>query len=84
MTWLADNDVETNIVMSVGSDARITFLVSPRYPDTVTLALGNSALEISFEPARVEELRDKADEALRKLRAAVAEHQATTPPELTD
>jgi hypothetical protein len=60
--------VETSIGLTVGRDAKIGFLVNTRHdPATVTLVIGRSLAEITFDPAMLETLRDKADEAVRRL-----------------
>jgi hypothetical protein len=73
MGWTSwSGAVETSIGMSVGPDVEINFLVNARDPDVITLVLGRSDTEIAFRPETVELLRDKADDALRQLRDAVA------------
>jgi hypothetical protein len=59
-------DVQTTIGLTVGRDADIKFVVSNRYPDDITLTIGETVAEIIFDPAMVEELRDKAAEAVRR------------------
>ncbi|ALG07899.1 hypothetical protein AOZ06_14115 [Kibdelosporangium phytohabitans] len=58
----------TTIGLTVGRDTDVKFLVSPLYADDITLVIGNSVAEITFGPEAVEALRDKADDALRRLR----------------
>src|SRR5882724_571226 len=53
-------DVQTTIGLTVGPDADIKFTVSHRYPDDITLTIGETVAEIIFDPAVVEQLRDKA------------------------
>lgn len=64
--------------MTVGREVVISFLVNPQNPASVTLVIGESstAAEISFDPVMVETLRDKADEAVRERREAVAKQKA--------
>lgn len=68
MSWTSSRDVDTSIGMTVGREVEISFMVNPRYPASITLVIGESttAAEISFNPAMVETLRDKADEAVRE------------------
>jgi hypothetical protein len=68
MSWASSRDVLTNIGMSVRRDTDVEFLVSKRYPDDITLVIGESVAEITFDPSTVETLRDKADDALRRSR----------------
>jgi hypothetical protein len=68
MSWASSHDVLTNIGMSVRRDTDVEFLVSKGYPDDITLVIGESVAEITFDPSTVETLRDKADDALRRSR----------------
>ncbi|MBP2331011.1 hypothetical protein JOF56_011396 [Kibdelosporangium banguiense] len=69
MSWTSSDDVRVNVALTVGPDTEVKFLVSERYPDDITLVVGDSVVEVIFEPSAVEALRDKADEALRCSRA---------------
>ena len=68
MTWLSCGGVEASIYLTVDRDAEIKFLVSPNDPDNITLAIGDPSVEISFDPATLETVRDKADQALSQFR----------------
>ncbi len=76
MSWTLNRDVDTSISLTVGRGVEIGFLVNPRYPNSIALVIGDSVVEISFDPSTVETLRDKADEAVRELREAVAKRKA--------
>jgi hypothetical protein len=66
--------------MAVGRDVAISFMANPRYSAGITLVIGESTTtaEILFDPATVETLRDKVDEAVRAWREAVAKQKAET------
>ncbi|MGH3871620.1 MAG: hypothetical protein ACRDSR_08925 [Pseudonocardiaceae bacterium] len=81
MSWTSSShDVQACIGLDVGGDVEIRFLVHPGYPDSATLVIGESTAEITFDLPMVETLRDKADDAVRQLREAVAERKAGTGP----
>lgn len=72
MSWTSSRDVHASIGLTVGRDVEIGFIVSP-ISDSITLVIGESTAEITFDPSMVETLRDKADEAARLFREAIAE-----------
>lgn len=76
MIWVP-NGIDANIGLSVGHDVEIEFQVGDHTPDDITLVLGDSVVEIRFDPAAVESLRDKADTALREFRDTAARRRAS-------
>jgi hypothetical protein len=67
--------VITTIGLLLDTDTEFGFTVSTRDPEDITLTIGDSLAEITFDPSAVETLRDKADEALRRWRELAAEDQ---------
>ncbi|MPZ81915.1 MAG: hypothetical protein GEV28_16580 [Actinophytocola sp.] len=77
MSWTSGSyDVDTTTSLTVGREVEIGFLLNPLCPNSITLVIGESIAEVSFDPSTVETLRDKADKALRELREAVAKRKA--------
>ncbi len=76
MSWTLNRTTDTCIGLTVARNAEIEFLVSEHHPNSITLMIGDSVAEISFDPSTVERLRDKVDAALRKFREAVAKRKA--------
>lgn len=66
------HEVSTAINMTVGRDVDVRFLVNQEDPDSITLVIGDSAAEISFDPSTVEDLRDRSAAAVRELRGGPA------------
>ena len=65
---LGSRDVATAINLTVGRDVGIRFLVNREDPESITLVIGDSVAEISFDPSTVQSLHDKSGEAVRELR----------------
>lgn len=61
-------DVETSVNMTVGSEVDIRFLVNRENPGSATLMIGDSIAEISFAPATLATLHERAGAALDELR----------------
>jgi hypothetical protein len=72
----AEGDIAATIGLTVGRDVEVDFQVSEHYPNGITLVIGESVAEISFHPATVETLRDKADAAASAVQAATAARPA--------
>jgi hypothetical protein len=66
-----ERDIVPSFGLLVGRDVKVRFLVNPDYPASITLVIGDSVAEISFDPSTVESLGDKARDAVRELRAGV-------------
>ncbi|MBB5807422.1 hypothetical protein F4560_007190 [Saccharothrix ecbatanensis] len=64
-----ERDVVPSFGLLVGRDVKVRFLVDTDCPNSITLVIGDSVAEISFDPATVELLGDKARDAVRELRA---------------
>lgn len=73
-----ERDVVSSFGLSVGRDVEVGFLVNPDFPRSITLVIGESVAEISFDPATVEGLGDKSRAAVGELRAAVAAQRSAT------
>ncbi|HEV7648267.1 MAG TPA: hypothetical protein VGP26_08905 [Actinophytocola sp.] len=63
------HDVTTTVNMTVGRDVDVRFLVSQENPDSITLVIGDSAAEISFDPSTVEALHERSGAAVHELYA---------------
>jgi hypothetical protein len=64
--------VFTNVNILVDEQAKVRFFVNREDPDFITLAIGDTAIEITFDYTMIEGLRGKARDALLRRREPVA------------